>query len=174
MIAQAAGGPISVTGWPDRPPVKPGLSFGDTGTGMLMAATILGALHERNRTGQGRLLEIAMQDAMVHYMRTCFATMMRTGKPAPRRGAKPGGGNNAPAGLYPCKGGGPNDYLYITTSRANPEHWYAADETDRARGADRGPALRDRRRPRQEQRGTRRASSANGPRSTTSARRWRS
>ena len=31
MIAQAAGGPISVTGWPDQPPVKPGLSFGDTG-----------------------------------------------------------------------------------------------------------------------------------------------
>ncbi len=45
MIAQAAGGPISVTGEPGRPPVKPGLSFGDTGTGMLMTATILGALH---------------------------------------------------------------------------------------------------------------------------------
>src|SRR5262249_49789352 len=43
MIAQAAGGPISVTGEADRPPVKPGPSFGDTGTGMLMAVTILGA-----------------------------------------------------------------------------------------------------------------------------------
>jgi crotonobetainyl-CoA:carnitine CoA-transferase CaiB-like acyl-CoA transferase len=123
MIAQAAGGPISVTGEPDRPPVKPGLSFGDTGTGMLMAATILGALHERNRTGEGRLLQVAMQDAMIHYMRTCFATMARTGKAAPRRGAKSGGGNNAPSGLYPSKGGGPNDYVYLTTSRANPEHW---------------------------------------------------
>jgi len=123
MIAQAAGGPISVTGEPDRPPVKPGLSFGDTGTGMLMAATILGALHERNRTGRGRLLQVAMQDAMIHYMRTCFATMARTGKAAPRRGAKSGGGNNAPSGLYPSKGGGPNDYVYLTTSRANPEHW---------------------------------------------------
>ena len=84
MIAQAAGGPISVTGEPDRPPVKPGLSFGDTGTGMLMAATILGALHERNRTGQGRRLQVAMQDAMIHYMRTCFANMARTGQPARR------------------------------------------------------------------------------------------
>jgi crotonobetainyl-CoA:carnitine CoA-transferase CaiB-like acyl-CoA transferase len=123
MIAQAAGGPISVTGEPDRPPVKPGLSFGDTGTGMLMAATILGALHERNRTGQGRRLQVAMQDAMVHYMRTCFSTMARTGKAAPRRGAKSAGGNNAPSGLYPAKGGGSNDYVYLTTSRANPEHW---------------------------------------------------
>jgi crotonobetainyl-CoA:carnitine CoA-transferase CaiB-like acyl-CoA transferase len=123
MIAQAAGGPISVTGEPDRPPVKPGLSFGDTGTGMLMAATVLGALHERNRTGVGRRLEIAMQDAMIHYMRTCFATMARTGKAARRNGAKSGGGNNAPSGLYPSKGGGPNDYVYLTTSRANPEHW---------------------------------------------------
>src|SRR5216683_114322 len=123
MIAQAAGGPISVTGEPDRPPVKPGLSFGDTGTGMLMAATILGALHERNRTGQGRRLQLAMQDAMIHYMRTCFCTMARTGKPARRNGAKSGGGNNAPSGLYPAKGGGPNDYVYLTTSRANPEHW---------------------------------------------------
>ena len=123
MIAQAAGGPISVTGEPDRPPVKPGLSFGDTGTGMLMAATILGALHERNRTGQGRRLQVAMQDAMIHYMRTCFANMARTGKAARRNGAKSGGGNNAPSGLYPAKGGGPNDYVYLTTSRANPEHW---------------------------------------------------
>ena len=123
MIAQAAGGPISVTGEPDRPPVKPGLSFGDTGTGMLMAATILGALHERNRTGHGRRLQLAMQDAMIHYMRTCFATMARTGKPAQRRGSKPSAGNNSPAGLYPCNGSGPNDYLYLTTSRANPEHW---------------------------------------------------
>ncbi len=123
MIAQAAGGPISVTGEPGRPPVKPGLSFGDTGTGMLMAATILGALHERNRTGKGRHLQVAMQDAMIHYMRTCFSTMARTGKAAPRNGAKSGGGNNAPSGLYPTKGGGPNDYIYITTSRANPEHW---------------------------------------------------
>jgi formyl-CoA transferase len=45
MIAQAAGGPISVTGEGDRPPVKPGPSFGDTGTGMLMAVSILGALY---------------------------------------------------------------------------------------------------------------------------------
>jgi formyl-CoA transferase len=123
MIAQAAGGPISVTGEPGRAPVKPGLSFGDTGTGMLMTATILGALFERNRTGVGRLLQVGMQDAMIHYMRTCFATMARTGRPAQRNGAKSSAGANSPSGLYPTKGDGANDYVYITTNRANPEHW---------------------------------------------------
>jgi formyl-CoA transferase len=60
---------------------------------------------------------------MIHYMRTCFSNMARTGKAAPRNGAKPGGGNNAPTGLFPTRGGGANDYVYITASRANPEHW---------------------------------------------------
>jgi crotonobetainyl-CoA:carnitine CoA-transferase CaiB-like acyl-CoA transferase len=123
MIAQAAGGTISVTGEPDRPPVKPGPSFGDTGTGMLMTVTILGVLYERQRTGQGRRLQVAMQDAMLHYMRTCFAVQARTGKAAPRRGGKTAVGNNAPSGLYQCRPFGSNDWIYITTSRGNPEHW---------------------------------------------------
>ena len=55
MIAQAAGGTFSVTGEGDRAPVKPGPSLGDTGTGMLMAISILGALYKRSKTGQGRL-----------------------------------------------------------------------------------------------------------------------
>src|SRR5256884_9894991 len=72
MIAQAAGGPISVTGEPDRPPVKPGLSFGDTGTGMLMAATILRALPARTRTGPGRRLPLRTQAAVTPSQGTCF------------------------------------------------------------------------------------------------------
>src|SRR3954454_2558585 len=70
MIAQAAGGPISVTGEKGRMPVKPGLSLGDTGTGMTMAITILGALYRRAATGEGHRLQVAMQDGMLHYMRT--------------------------------------------------------------------------------------------------------
>ncbi len=123
MIAQACGGTMSVTGEPDGPPLKPGLSLGDTGTGMLMAVTIASALFRRQQTGQGRRLQVAMQDSMLHYMRTNFATQARTGQPAARGGAKVPGVTNAPLGLYPCKPGGPNDYVYIMTSRANPEHW---------------------------------------------------
>ena len=123
MIAQATGGTISVTGEKGRQPVKPGLSLGDTGTGMTMAITILGALRKRDKTGEGCRLQVAMQDAMLHYMRTNFSTQARTGKAVERDGTRSGGGSNAPSGLYPCAPGGPNDYVWIMTSRANPEHW---------------------------------------------------
>ena len=123
MIAQAMGGTISVTGEKGRQPVKPGLSFGDTGTGMTMAITCLAALRKRDKTGEGCRLQVAMQDAMMHYMRTNFATQSRTGKAIERDGTHSGGGSNSPSGLYPCAPGGPNDYIWIMTSRANPEHW---------------------------------------------------
>ncbi len=91
---------------------------------MLMAITILGALRKRDATGQGTRLQVAMQDAIMHYMRINFATQGLTGKPAQRgMSSKVPGVNNAPMGLYPCKPGGPNDYVYLMTSRANPDHW---------------------------------------------------
>ena len=123
MIAQAAGGLMSITGEEDGPPCKPGATIGDTGTGMLMAISVLGAYIRRQRTGQGEHLQLAMQDAILHYIRNSFTYMERTGKAAPRAGSKTVGGGNPPIGVYPCKGGGPNDYVYIYCSRANPEHW---------------------------------------------------
>jgi len=123
MIAQACGGTFSVTGEGDGPPTRPGVTIGDTGTGMLMAITILGALYKRRETGEGHRLQLAMQDAMLHYMRVNFATQGLTGNAAERGGSKIPGVVNAPMGLYPCSPGGTNDYVYIMTSRANPEHW---------------------------------------------------
>ena len=123
MIAQACGGTFSVTGDPNGLPTRPGISLGDTGTGMLMAITILGALYKRRETGEGHRLQVAMQDAIMHYMRINFATQGLTGRAAERGGSKVPGVNNAPMGLYPCAPGGPNDYVYIMTSRANPDHW---------------------------------------------------
>ena len=123
MIAQASGGTFSVTGDKHGPPTRPGISLGDTGTGMLMAITIASALYRRRETGEGHRLQVAMQDAMLHYMRINFATQGLTGKAAERGGSKIPGVTNAPMGLFPCAPGGPNDYIYIMTSRANPEHW---------------------------------------------------
>ena len=104
--------------------MKPGPSLGDTGTGMLMAISILGALYKRSKTGQGRLLQVAMQDAMLHYMRVPFSRTQLSGQAVMRDGSSrstPGG--LTPSALYPCKPGGPNDYVYVFCSRANPEHW---------------------------------------------------
>jgi crotonobetainyl-CoA:carnitine CoA-transferase CaiB-like acyl-CoA transferase len=118
-IAQAAGGAMSITGERDGRPIKPGPTIGDTGTGMLMAFSIVSALFDRARTGKGRRLQVAMQDSVMHYSRGGFITQARTGKAAPRRPPA----NNPPGGIYPCEPGGPNDYVYLLTSRANPEHW---------------------------------------------------
>jgi formyl-CoA transferase len=124
MIAQAAGGLMSITGEEDGVPCKPGATIGDTGTGMLMAISILGAYVRKLRTGKGERLEVAMQDSILHYIRNAFTYMERTdGKAAPRAGSKTVGGGNPPIGVYPTKGGGPNDYVYIFTSPTNPEHW---------------------------------------------------
>jgi crotonobetainyl-CoA:carnitine CoA-transferase CaiB-like acyl-CoA transferase len=125
MIAQAAGGTMSVTGEPGQPPVKPGCTIGDTGTGMLMAISVLGALYEKKSTGKGRRLQLAMQDSVMHYIRTSFAAMAKSGNKegAPRMGAQSTSGAPAPCGIYPTKPFGYNDYVYIFCSRANPEHW---------------------------------------------------
>jgi crotonobetainyl-CoA:carnitine CoA-transferase CaiB-like acyl-CoA transferase len=123
MIAQACGGTMSITGERDGRPLKPGPSLGDTGTGMLLAISILGALYRRKDTGEGEHLQVAMQDAMLHYIRIAFAAQYRTGKPAQRAADSSVSGANPPMGTFPCKGGGLNDYVYVFTSRANPEHW---------------------------------------------------
>ena len=118
-IAQAVGGAMSITGEPGGKPIKPGPTVGDTGTGMLMAFSIVSALYQRASTGKGRHLQAAMQDSVMHYSRGMFIRQAQSGQAAPRRPA----GGNAPSGIFPCKPGGPNDYVYLLTSRANPEHW---------------------------------------------------
>ncbi len=123
MIAQACGGTMSITGEREGPPLKPGPTLGDTGTGMLLAVSILAALYRRTRTGEGEHLEVAMQDAMFQYIRGAFASLTRTGRPPARAGAGSVLALNPPMGTYPCQGGGANDYVYVYTSRANPEHW---------------------------------------------------
>jgi crotonobetainyl-CoA:carnitine CoA-transferase CaiB-like acyl-CoA transferase len=122
MIAQACGGTMSITGESDGPPCKPGPSLGDTGTGMLMAISILGALYERKTTGQGRRLQVAMQDAMLHYIRIAFQQQAVTGKAAGRAGSRSVTGAPPPAGLFPCAPGGPNDWVYVFARQL--DHWH--------------------------------------------------
>ena len=142
MIAQATGGTISVTGEKGRMPVKPGLSLGDTGTGMTMAITILGALYRRAATGEGHRLQVAMQDAMLHYMRTNFSTQARSGKAVERDGTRSGGGSNAPSGLYPCAPGGRERLRLDHDQPRQSGALVTAVQGDGTRGTDQRSALR--------------------------------
>jgi formyl-CoA transferase len=110
---------MSITGEPDGPPIRPGPSLGDTGTGMVMAISILGALYERRATGRGRRLQVAMQDAMLHYMRFAFQTQAVLGRAAPRNSTR---SNTAPSGIFPCAPGGSNDWIYVFARQT--DHWH--------------------------------------------------
>ena len=111
-VAQAMGGSFSVTGEADGPPVKPGATFADTGSGMHLAMGILAAYIQRERTGRGQMIEIAMQETVTNFMRMPMSIREHfPGGLVPRRGSRSSG---MPAtGMYPCAPGGLNDYIYI-------------------------------------------------------------
>ncbi len=116
MITQAMGGGFSTTGAPDGPPMRPGPTIGDAGSGVQMALAMTAAYVEKLRTGEGQLIDLSMQEAYTYYMRTMLATSGDYHRvPASRQGNDAG----APTDLYPCKPAGlnepagPNDYVYI-------------------------------------------------------------
>ena len=110
MVAQAAAGALSVTGDADGPPVRPGPTTGDSGTGVQMALAITAAYVQRLRTGEGQLIELSMQEAMTYFMRTAIAMGSDWGRQA---AARTGSGFGPLINLYACKPFGPNDYVYI-------------------------------------------------------------
>ncbi len=118
MIAQAAGGSMAVTGFPGSPPLKPGPTIGDTGTGMHAAVGVLAAYIQRERTGRGQKVEVAMQDAVLNFCRVAMMGTYRTHKPVGRYGNRGGGG---PSDIFKCAPGGDNDYVYIICT--TPEMW---------------------------------------------------
>ena len=122
MIAQASGGVMSITGEADGKPIKPGVTLGDTGTGLHACIGVLAALFQRTVTGRGQKVEVAMQDAMVNYCRIAYSRQLMTNKACERNGNSVVLGN-APCEVFRCKPGGHNDYVFIYTSRATNSHW---------------------------------------------------
>jgi formyl-CoA transferase len=110
-IAQAMGGAMSVTGFPENPPTFVVPAIGDSGTGMHMAIGILAALQQRHATGRGQHVEVSMQDAVVNLIRVSLRDHQRSGGPMPRRGNQLG--QTVPSTIYRCAPGGPNDYVFI-------------------------------------------------------------
>lgn len=114
-IAQASGGTFCATGEPGGPPMRPGITIGDTGTGMHTVIGILAALWQRQTTGKGQVVEVSMQDAVVNFSRVWMRDYSDTRTSPPRRGNRwPG---RPAVGTFPCKPGGPDDYVYVMGSR---------------------------------------------------------
>jgi len=111
MLAQAAAGLFSLTGAADGPPMRPGGTFGDTATGAHSAMAILAAYIQRERTGEGQIIEMSMHEVMTMFIRTTGVRgWALDGEPAPRIGNKLGG---APSDMYACKPFGTNDYVFV-------------------------------------------------------------
>ncbi|MEE6176396.1 formyl-CoA transferase [Mycobacterium sp. 050134] len=159
IIAQAMGGAMATTGFEDGPPTATGAQIGDSGTGIHLVAAILAALLQRNNTGVGQRVEVAMQAAVLNLCRVKLRDQQRLahgplreypnerfGDEVPRAGNASGGGQ--PGWAVRTKGGGPNDYIYVIVQ---PAGWAPlarligrpdlAEHPDWARPEDRLPKL---------------------------------
>jgi formyl-CoA transferase len=130
-IAQCAGGSASTTGFDDGPPLVTGAQIGDSGTGLHLAIGIVCALFQRNRTGRGQKVDVAMQDGVLNLCRVKLRDQQRLahgplkeypqyphgkfGEAVPRAGNSSGGGQ--PGWILKCKGweSDPNAYIYFIT-----------------------------------------------------------
>lgn len=134
-IAQSTGGAASTTGFLDGPPTVTGAQIGDSGTGVHLALGIVTALFQREQTGKGQRVEVAMQDAVLNLCRVKMRDQQRLahgplteysqygqgipfGEATPRAGNDSGGGQ--PGWIVKCKGWetDPNAYVYFITQAA--------------------------------------------------------
>lgn len=63
-VAEAMGGLRALMGYPDRPPVRAGISLGDEIAAMFAVIGTLAALHERNRTGRGQEVDVGLYESV--------------------------------------------------------------------------------------------------------------
>lgn len=130
-IAQATGGSMSTTGFDDGPPTVTGAQIGDSGNAVHLFGAICAALYQRTHTGRGQRVQIAMRDGILNLCRVKLRDQQRLehgplgeypndefGDSVPRSGNASGGGQ--PGWALKCKGGGPDDYLYVVIQ---PQVW---------------------------------------------------
>ena len=79
MIIQGMGGIISITGEPDRPPVRVGTSIGDITSALFTTIGILAALRHRDQTGEGQLIDVGMLDCQVAILENAMVRYFSTG-----------------------------------------------------------------------------------------------
>jgi len=106
LTVQAMSGVMSVTGFPDSPPVKAGVAISDFMAGVHLYAGIVTALLQRERTGVGSLVEVAMLDATLPALLSSLAVVLGTDDEiATRTGNSHGGMAEAPYNVYSTRDG---------------------------------------------------------------------
>ncbi len=88
MIVQGMSGIMSITGEPGRPPVRVGASIADLSAAMFTVTGILAALHERERTGRGRMVDVAMLDSLIAFLENAVVRYGLSGEPPHALGAR--------------------------------------------------------------------------------------
>ncbi|MDP4034224.1 MAG: CaiB/BaiF CoA-transferase family protein [Pseudorhodobacter sp.] len=88
MVVQARGGVMSITGEEGGPPVRVGASIGDIVAGMYLVQGVLAALYQRQTSGRGAKIDIAMLDAQIAILRHAIAITTATGVPPGPTGAR--------------------------------------------------------------------------------------
>ena len=86
ILAQGAAGLMSVTGEPDGLPMKVGVAVGDIQAGLHAAIAILAAVHERDRSGKGQWLDVALLDCQVWGMINFSSNYLNAGIVSGRNG----------------------------------------------------------------------------------------
>ena len=85
-LLQAYGGIMSITGHPDGGPTFNGASINDKATGMFCTIGALAALHERERTGRGAIIDTSLFDAAVHWVEGPLNACLATGRVPTKHG----------------------------------------------------------------------------------------
>jgi formyl-CoA transferase len=120
LVMQAMCGVMDSTGFPDQPPVKAGGAFCDFSAGIHLYAAVVTALFERERTGRGRVVEVAMQDAVYSSLASNLGMVHAAGDSAPpRTGNHHGGLGVAPYNAYAATDG------YVVVNAPGDRHFVA-------------------------------------------------
>lgn len=114
---QAASGIMSVTGDPNGPPMKAGPTLVDYMGGIHLYAAVMTALLQRTATGQGQLVEVAMQEAVYPTLASSYEYYHRTGKEPPRAGNRQAGLSSAPYNAFQTRDG------WVAIHVVTEDHW---------------------------------------------------
>lgn len=117
LTIQAMTGVMDVTGFTDQPPVKAGVQVADFFGGIHLAAGVLAALYQRQRTDEGQFVEVSMMDAVYPTLLSPLAAHYREEEVPPRTGNRHSGLAVCPYNVYETSDG------YIAILCANERHW---------------------------------------------------